>query len=161
MGFWASKHMVLCRREFREAAGPGHMPFSQRQGQPQPFKSAAVIWPWEALKKLLTLISPNIKLGQWDLPFLCSPDLRWGLISIFKGLWVWCGLFIFSGWKPVLQHQVFTAKGWCMLLEMHCVKWGGWDMRLGGLPSASKRPHFQTHFSAPQSEGGRRKAFEN
>lgn len=25
-----------------------------------------------------------------------------------------------------------------MLLEMHCVKWGGWDTRLVGLPSASK-----------------------
>lgn len=161
MGFWASNHMVLCRREFGKAAGPGQTPFSQRQGQPRPFKSASVIWPWKALKKLLTLISPNIKLGQWDLPFLCSLGLWWGLISVFQVLWVRFGLFIFSGWKPVHQHRVLTVKVWCVLLEMHYVKWSGWDTRLVGLPSASKRPHFQTRFSTPQSEGGRIKAFEN
>lgn len=47
-----------------------------------------------------------------------------------------------------------------MLLEMHCVKWGGWDMRLVGLTLASKRPHFQIYFRSPQSEGSRIKAFE-
>lgn len=33
------------------------------------------------------------------------------------------------------------------------MKWGGGDTRLVGSPLASKRPHFQTDFSAPQSGG--------
>ena len=50
-----------------------------------------------SLKKLLALISPIIKLGQWDLSFLYRLGLWRELISVFKVLWVWLGLFIFPG----------------------------------------------------------------
>lgn len=56
---------------------------------------------------------------------------------------------------------MLTVKVSCVLLEMCRVKWGGGDTRLVGSPLASKRPHFQTDFSAPQSGGGRLEAFEN
>lgn len=110
---------------------------------------------YRALGSLKKVACPNFskhKIGQWDLPFLDSLGLWWGLISIFKVLWVWFGLFIFSGWKPVRQLQVLTVKVWCMLLEMHCVKW---------MDVAPKKPHSQAHTSTPQSEGGGIKASEN
>lgn len=135
---------AVATRSTQDGVGQGTGPRSSGltpRGRAGPSPSSRLLLsdsekPW---KKLLTLISINIQLGQWDLLFLCSPGRRWGFISVSEVLWIWFGLCIFLGWKPRCRHRVLTRKVWCVLPALCRVKWARGYEACGTLPHPKDR----------------------